>query len=206
LEGVIYPAGATKGSSIHTRRLREQTARRRSSWARKPKECAVPGNVYGHEARIVRPALSKKGELPGAVLFACTMNAIRSPMAAAILKHLAGRRVYVASAGVRAGRPDPMLAEVMEEIGISLAAHKPHSIADLADTTFDLVVTLSPEAHHTILDMTRTMAFDVEYWPAFDPSYAEGTREQRLGAYRALRDQLFARIKRRFGLEGGVSV
>ena len=146
------------------------------------------------------------GELPGAVLFACTLNAIRSPMAAAILKHLAGRRVYVASAGVRAGRKDPMLLEVMEEIGIGLSAHTPHTIEDLGDTTFDIVITLSPEAHHAVLDLTRTMAFDVEYWPTFDPSYAEGTREQRLDAYRALRDQLFKRIKRRFGLEGGVSV
>ena len=151
-------------------------------------------------------ARTGQGELPGAVLFACTMNAIRSPMAAAILHHLAGRRVYVASGGVRAGRADPMLAEVMEEIGINLAGHKPHSIADLADTSFDLVVTLSPEAHHAVLELTRTMAFEVEYWPAIDPSYVEGTRGQRLAAYRALRDQLFARIKRRFGLEGGVSV
>ena len=146
------------------------------------------------------------GELPGAVLFACTLNAIRSPMAAAILKHLAGRRVYVASAGVRAGPPDPMLAEVMEEIGISLAGHKPLAIDELGDTSFDLVVTLSPEAHHTILELTRTMAFEVEYWPAFDPSYAEGSRAQQLDAYRMLRDQLFSRIKRRFGLDGGVSV
>ena len=127
-------------------------------------------------------------------------------MAAAILKYLAGRRVYVASAGVRAGQPDPMLTEVMDEIGIELGNHKPLAIAELGDTSFDLVVTLSPEAHHTILDLTRTMAFEVEYWPAFDPSYTEGTREQRLDAYRALRDGLFARIKRRFGLEGGVSV
>jgi len=147
-----------------------------------------------------------QGELPGAVLFACTMNAIRSPMAAAILHHLAGRRVYVASAGVRAGRADPLLVEVMEEIGIALGHHKPLSIMDLSDTSFDLVVTLSPEAHHTVLDLNRTMAFEVEYWPTIDPSYVEGTREQRLAAYRSLRDQLFNRIKRRFGLEGGVSV
>jgi len=152
------------------------------------------------------PARTGPGELPQAVLFACTMNAIRSPMAAAILKHLAGRRVYVASAGVRAGAPDPMLAEVMEEIGIEIGRHVPLAIADLGDTSFDLVVSLSPEAHHTVMELTRTLAFDVEYWPAFDPSYTEGSRDQRLAAYRALRDQLFGRIKRRFGLEGGVSV
>ncbi len=149
---------------------------------------------------------SGQGELPGAVLFACTMNAIRSPMAAAILMHLAGRRAYVASAGVRAGQRDPMLTEVMEEIGIDVTRHRPHDLTELSDTSFDLVVTLSPEAHHTVLDLTRTMAFEVEYWPTLDPSYVEGTREQRLDAYRTLRDQLFRRIKRRFGLEGGASV
>ena len=151
-------------------------------------------------------ARTGQGELPAAVLFACTLNAIRSPMAAAVLRHLAGRRVYVASAGMRAGPADPMLAEVMEEIGIDLSRHVPLAISDLHDTSFDLVVTLSPEAHHAVLELTRTMAFEVEYWPAIDPSYVEGTREQQLEAYRALRDQLFAKIKRRFGLEGGPSV
>ena len=151
-------------------------------------------------------ARTGQGELPAAVLFACTLNAIRSPMAAAILHHLAGRRVYVASAGLRAGMADPMLAEVMDEIGIDLSKHVPLALADLHDTSFDLVVTLSPEAHHAVLELTRTMAFEVEYWPALDPSYVEGTREQQLDAYRALRDQLFTRIKRRFGLEGGPSV
>ena len=154
----------------------------------------------------MRPPRTGEGELPGAVLFACTLNAIRSPMAAAILRHLAGRRAYVASAGVRAGARDAMLAEVMDEIGIDLARHKPHDLSELADTSFDLVVTLSPEAHHAVLELTRTMAFEVEYWPTFDPSYLEGSREQQLDAYRALRDQLFQRIKRRFGLEGGLNV
>jgi protein-tyrosine-phosphatase len=146
------------------------------------------------------------GELPGAVLFACTMNAIRSPMAAAILRHLAGRRVYVTSAGVRAGAADAMLVEVMDEIGIDVSGHEPHTIAELQDSTFDLVISLSPEAHHQALEMTRTMAVDVEYWPTLDPSYVEGSREQRLDSYRMLRDQLFRKIKRRFRLEGGPTV
>ena len=61
--------------------------------------------------------------LPGAVLFACTTNAVRSVMAAAILRHLAGQRAYVASAGVRAGTPDPFVTAVMDEIGIDVSAH-----------------------------------------------------------------------------------
>ena len=146
--------------------------------------------------------------LPGAVLFVCTMNSVRSPMAAAILRHLAGRRVYIASAGVRAGGPDAFAAAVMEEIGIDITQHTPHTLRDLYDTSFDLIVTLSPEAHHQALELTRTMAVEVEYWPTFDAAGMIGyaSREQILQAYRDVRDQLFARIKRRFGLEGGPTV
>lgn len=148
------------------------------------------------------------GGLPGSVLFACTLNAIRSPMAAAILRHLAGRRIYVESAGVRAGEPDPFVAAVMDEIGIDLTRHEPRTLADLHDTTFDLIVTLSPEAHHQALEMTRTMSVDVEYWPTFDASLmvGQGNREQTLESYRAVRDRLFQRIKSRFDLHGGPSV
>lgn len=145
-------------------------------------------------------------ELPGAVLFACTMNAVRSPMAAAILAHLAGHRIYVASAGVRAGEPDPFIIEVMDEIGIDVSKHTPLAIRDLNDTSFDVIVSLSPEAHHQALELTRTMAVEVEYWPTIDPSLTQGSRAQVLDAYRTLRDQLFQRIRRRFGLAGGPSV
>lgn len=146
-----------------------------------------------------------QGELPVAVLFACTLNAIRSPMAAAILRHLGGRRVYVESAGVRPeGDPDPFVTVVMEEIGIDISKHRPQSIKDLHDTSFDLIITLSPEAHHQALELTRTMAVDVEYWPTFDPSLmlGQGSREQVLDSYRAVRDSLFKRVKARFQLGG----
>ena len=146
--------------------------------------------------------------LPGAVLFVCSMNSVRSPMAAAILRHLAGRRLYVESAGVRAGGPDAFAAAAMEEIGIDITRHTPHTLRELYDTSFDLIVTLSPEAHHQALELTRTMAVEVEYWPTFDATMLVGhaSREQIAQAYRAVRDQLFTRIKQRFALEGGPSV
>ena len=147
-------------------------------------------------------------ELPGAVLFVCSMNAVRSPMAAAILRHLAGRRCYVVSAGVRAGGPDPFAAEVMNEIGIDISAHRPATLQELHDTSFDLIVTLSPEAHHQALELTRTMAVDVEFWPTFDATMmvGHGSREQVLQVYRTVRDHLFWRIKERFGFTGGPTV
>ena len=148
------------------------------------------------------------GDLPGAVLFACTMNAVRSPMAAAMLRHLAGRRCYVESAGVRAGDADGFAAAVMGEIGIDMSRHKPRTLAELNDTSFDLIVTLSPEAHHQALELTRTMAVDVEYWPTIDATVliGQGSREQILQSYSGVRDKLFEKIRQRFGLEGGPSV
>ncbi|HEU0096803.1 MAG TPA: arsenate reductase ArsC [Rhizomicrobium sp.] len=133
-----------------------------------------------------------------AVLFACTMNAVRSPMAAALLRHLAGRGFYIESAGVRAGDLDPLAVEAMDEIGLEIKAHKPRRFEDLEDGSFDLVITLSPEAQHKAVEMTRTAATRVEYWPTMDPTAVEGTREQRLAAYRAVRDQLLERLKERF--------
>jgi protein-tyrosine-phosphatase len=146
--------------------------------------------------------------LPGAVLFVCTMNSVRSPMAAAILRHLAGRRAYVESAGVRAGGPDAFATAVMEEIGIDISRHTPHTLRDLHDTSFDLIVTLSPEAHHQSLELTRTMAVDIEYWPTFDATMmiGQGSRSQILQAYRDVRDELFRHIKQRFNFEGGPTV
>jgi protein-tyrosine-phosphatase len=150
--------------------------------------------------------LGGAGDLPGAVLFACSRNAVRSPMAAAILRHLAGSRVYVASAGVRAGESDPFVAAVMEELGIDLTRHKPMSLDELEDTSFDLIVTLAPEAHHKALDLVRNYAVDVEYWPTLDPTLTSGNREQILEAYRTVRDGLFTKIKTRFPLSGAPSV
>ncbi len=137
-------------------------------------------------------------ELPGSVLFACSMNAIRSPMAEAILKALHGRRMFVDSVGVRKGERDPLAVEVLDEIGIDLSRHRPKTFDELEDGFFDLVVTLSPEAHHRALELTRETACEVEFWRVPDPSLVEGTREQRLEAYRALRDLLLARIRSRF--------
>ncbi len=146
------------------------------------------------------------GDLPSAVLFACTQNVIRSVMAAAIFKHFYGHKVYVASCGVRPGQVDPFVAVVMDEMGIDLGKHRPQGFDDLEDSSFDLVISLSPEAHHRALEMTRTMAIEAEYWPTMDPSATAGSREQILDGYRDVRDLLVRKIRQRFGsvAAGGV--
>jgi protein-tyrosine-phosphatase len=138
---------------------------------------------------------------PQAVLFACGMNSVRSPMAAAMLKQMLGTSLYVRSAGVRKDELDAFAAMAMEEVGIDISAHRPltfEELDDLEGLNFDLIVTLSPEAHHKALELTRTLAADVEYWPTADPTAVEGSREQRLNAYRDVRDQLLRRIRERF--------
>src|SRR6266567_5084898 len=118
---------------------------------------------------------------PHAVLFACGLNAIRSPMAAALFRHFFGRSAYVGSAGVRKGELDPFAVAVMDEIGIDIGVHRPitfEELEDLEGLNFDLIVTLSPEAHHKALELTRTLAVEVEYWPTADPSAFEGSRAQ----------------------------
>jgi protein-tyrosine-phosphatase len=139
--------------------------------------------------------------LPSAVLFICTQNAIRSPMAAAITHHLMGHKVYVASAGIEAGDPDPFVGMVMDEIGLDLTRHRPHSIDDLADAGFDLAITLSPQAKHHADEMTKTMAIAVEHWPVDDPSLTQGNRDQKLESYRQVRNDVMARVKQRFDIK-----
>jgi len=136
--------------------------------------------------------------LPSAVLFACTLNSIRSPMAEGLLKFLRGDRIFIDSVGVRPGEIDGFSVAVMDEIGIDISKHNTKSFDDLEDSYFDLVIPLSPEAQHKAVEMTRVMACDVEFWNTFDPSLIESEdRETVLDAYRQVRDQLMERLKTR---------
>jgi protein-tyrosine-phosphatase len=134
------------------------------------------------------------------VLFVCAHNAIRSPMAEALARHYFGKSIYVQSAGVRLGEADPFMVAVLDEVGIDASRHKPRTLVDLEEwegLNFDLIVTLAPEAHHAALELTRTLAADVEYWPTPDPTLVQGSREQRLDAYRGVRDGLSDRVRAR---------
>jgi protein-tyrosine-phosphatase len=127
-------------------------------------------------------------------------------MAEALLKHLHGRRIFVDSVGVRAAPLDEFAVAVMDEIGIDISKHRAKSFDDLEDDSFDLIISLSPEAQHSAVDMTRSLAAEVEFWNTFDPSIVEGSREARLDAYRQVRDQLMRRILQRFPVAGGPRV
>ncbi|HKV16565.1 MAG TPA: arsenate reductase ArsC [Reyranella sp.] len=144
-----------------------------------------------------------KDGLPASLLFACTHNAVRSPMAEALARRLYGRMAYIESVGVHRSDLDRFVAAVLDEMGIDSDAHRGKSFDDVEPSSFDLIVSLSPEAHHSALEFTRSTATDVEYWPIPDPSAVEGTREMRLDAYRRVRDIILARLKSRFGTPSG---
>ena len=145
---------------------------------------------------------------PQSVLFACAHNSVRSPMAESLLQQMFPHALYVKSAGVKKGELDPFAVAVMAELGQDISSHKPTTFEELEDwegLNFDLIITLSPEAHHKALDLTRTLAADVEYWPTHDPTNTDGSREQKLDAYREVCDTLSMRIRKRFAKVGAAS-
>lgn len=150
---------------------------------------------------------------PGAVLFACNYNRVRSAMAEALLKRRVGTSVFVDSCGLNhpletelgegqsegdALAADPFAQAVMAEIGCDLSLHRAKTFDELEDTSFDLVISLTAETQRRVLELARGRAAEIEYWPTFDPTLVEGSRDVRLEAYRQVRDDLSLRIERRF--------
>ena len=129
-------------------------------------------------------------------------------MAASLLQQMFPHAMYVKSAGAKKGQLDPFAVAVMAELGQDISLHKPTTFEELDDwegLNFDLIITLSPEAHHKALELTRTLAAEVEYWPTQDPTRTEGNREQKLEAYREVLDGLSLRIRKRFARVGAAS-
>ena len=157
-------------------------------------------------AGVTAAARTQRG-LPGAVLFSCNLNRVRSPMAEGLMKLHFGDAVYVDSCGLHTGTrrdtlpagADPFAVAVMDELGFDLSRHKPKNFNDLEDTSYDVVISLTPEAHHRAGELARRRAIEVEYWPTLDPTLVTGQREQMLNAYRDVRDALEKRLRARFG-------
>ena len=142
-------------------------------------------------------------DLPDAVLFTCNYNRVRSPMAEGLFKRFYGTRAFVDSCGLKPDPSgegiDPFVVVVMDELGLDVSGHKPKTFAELEDDSFDVVVSLTPEAQHRAVELSRDRAVDIEYWPTHDPTLLDGSREARLEAYREVRDALAEAIKQRFG-------
>jgi len=139
-------------------------------------------------------------DIPSSILFACTWNSVRSPIAAGIMTSIAGNSINVDSVGVHKGEIDTFAVTVLNEVGIDMSDHISKTFRDLNNTSFDLVISLSPEAQHSAVEMTRTSNCYLEFWHTMDPSIIDGNRETRLDAYRDIRDQLRKRLLQRFSI------
>jgi protein-tyrosine-phosphatase len=142
---------------------------------------------------------------PQSVLFCCDHNAVRSPMAEAMMKKFYGQRAYVQSAGVKNDMEvDGFSIAVCAELGIELARHRARSFDEMQGLgddlgQFDLIIALSPASQHAALDLTKAYHLEVEYWPIIDPTALGEGRDAKLSAYRQARDQIKTRMLDRFG-------
>src|SRR5262249_2547828 len=121
--------------------------------------------------------------IPSSLLFARSANSGRSPMAEALAKRLYGQAVYIDSVGVRASEVDSFAAAALDELGIDVHRHHAKTFGDVDASSFEVIVTLSPEAHHQALEFTRGAAVEVEYWPITDHSAVERSRATQLHAH-----------------------
>ena len=137
--------------------------------------------------------------LPASVLFVCAMNKVRSPMAAGLTCRLYGEALPAESSGLRASdEVDPMAAAVMQEVGVDLFDHRPRPMDEIDPKAFSVVIALSPDAWAAVKPLAEA-GIEVDHWPVSDPTLEEGSRDQRLEAYRQTRRELETRITARFG-------
>jgi protein-tyrosine-phosphatase len=135
---------------------------------------------------------------PRSILFCCTLNAVRSPMAEGLAKAMLPKSIYVDSAGLSTQTLDGFAVAAMQEIGIDIRDHNTQSFNDIRADEFELIVALSPESFARARELARAVAVDVVHWPISDPTGETGTREQRMQAYRAVRDTIRSEIRKHF--------
>ena len=141
--------------------------------------------------------LAKKGI--GAILFACNINAVRSAMAEAMIKVTYPGKIFADSCGVSPGNPDGFAIAVMEEIGINMNTHHPKSFDDLDSAFYDVIVSFSPEAHEAAVALTQSMDCETLYWPVDNLANLTGSRDERLRAYRRVRDIIKVKLEHYLG-------
>lgn len=133
------------------------------------------------------------------VLFACNMNSVRSPMAAALLRLNAEDGVKVDSAGIYEGGLDPFVEIVMNELGVAMHDHEPKTLDDVDLTSFDVVIALTPEA--AVEARKKLPRASIEFWDIENPSEERGGRDAIVASYKRVRDTLKEKIVRRFSSE-----
>ena len=137
----------------------------------------------------------------GAILFACNINAVRSAMAEAMVKHAFPGRVFVDSCGVTPGIQDGFATAVMQEIGLDISSHEPKSFDDLDSGFYDVIVSFSTEAHAVARALSLNIDCETLLWPVDNLANLNGSREEMLRAYRYVRDDIRVKLSLYFGKE-----
>ena len=150
---------------------------------------------------IANIAPLKAGTQVGAILFACNINAVRSPMAEAMVKHAFLGKIFIDSCGVKPGIQDGFTTAVMHEIGLDMSAHKPKSFDDLDYGFYDVIISFSREAHDAARALTQNIDCETLYWPVDNLANLTGSREEVLRAYRHVRDDIRCKLSIYFGKE-----
>jgi len=126
------------------------------------------------------------------ILFVCTGNVCRSPMAEGLFRACGGERVDVFSAGTNPGVVRPEAIAVMSELGIDLSGHRSKHLREFDGQPFDCVITVCDNANEScpvFPGTTRRL-----HWSFADPAAVEGSEAERLAAFRTIRDALAERI------------
>ena len=135
------------------------------------------------------------------VLFLCTGNSARSQMAEGILRHMAGERFEVFSAGVEPKALHPLAIDAMREAGIDISKQRSKDVEKLPERAMEFVVTVCSNAREKCPVFPATVKF--MHWDLDDPAAVQGTEEEKLAAFRRVRDQIFTHIKNEFGAQQG---
>ena len=139
--------------------------------------------------------------LPSSILFICYLNSIRSPIAEGLMKSLVGDRVYVDSCGESKGDIDSLMVAVMKEKGIDMSAHESQTLTDIQDGSFDVIIAFTENAADAAKAVFEGQDVEILTWRTPDPTAGALDVRTMMNNYRAVRDQLEARLKRHFHLD-----
>lgn len=127
------------------------------------------------------------------VLILCTGNSARSQMAEGILRHIAGDRFEVESAGTAPSIVRPEAIEVMREIGVDISSHRSKSVDEFTGSQFDYIITVCDNARESCPVFPGHA--ERIHWSFDDPAALEGSDAERLAAFRTVRDLIRLRLE-----------
>lgn len=135
---------------------------------------------------------------PNSILFVCQLNSVRSPMAEGLMRKHYTDIADIRSCGLAEGDLDDFMVTVMKEKGVDMSDHKALSLGELQDESFDVVIAFTYDAYQAAVAVFEDTNSQVELWALPDPGQGSLDVRALLNNYRALRDNIEARLLRKF--------